>query len=207
MSAQLQFHHPESGGTTCDLIGESISLGRDAENSVQVDHPSVSGWHAELICGESGVTIRDLQSTNGTWVNERKISCQALHDGDTIRFGDVCATYFALPDLQPEDSALTSDSGNFSSNGDSTGAATAPAVKTGRWTASRFHGIGAACFLLVLAVLITPLLRHRIDQSPETLLRDYLAAREWQDRLRFVRNPSSVEPLMREYYKGFKGPV
>jgi hypothetical protein len=95
MYPQLQFHLPEAGETSCDLIQEFISIGRDTDNTIQVDHPSVSGQHAQLTASNGGFRITDRGSTNGTWVNDRRVWSEELRDGEEIRFGDLRATYRA----------------------------------------------------------------------------------------------------------------
>jgi len=66
-------------------------IGRGSRNDVVLGSLRISQVHAEILKGESGVSIRDLKSTNGTYVNGRRIELTTLHDGDTIRFGDIAA--------------------------------------------------------------------------------------------------------------------
>lgn len=66
-----------------------LSLGRDAGNDLVIDHIVVSRRHARLEQQGQGYWISDLGSTNGTWVNGRKITQpQALQPNDIIRIGD-----------------------------------------------------------------------------------------------------------------------
>ncbi|HBB33181.1 MAG TPA: adenylate cyclase [Cyanobacteria bacterium UBA8803] len=65
------------------------SIGREEDNSIVVVHGYLSRHHAKIIMTPNGVTLTDLQSLNGTFVNEFKIDQCQLKDGDLIRFGSV----------------------------------------------------------------------------------------------------------------------
>ena len=70
-------------------IGENL-LGRDRDAVVWIDDPSVSRRHARIRIGESGATIEDLGSKNGTHVGETKVGTQTrLQDNDVIKIGSV----------------------------------------------------------------------------------------------------------------------
>ena len=71
------------------LTGPVTSLGRQSSNDVVVAETGVSRQHAEILRVESGYNLRDLSSTNGTFVNSKKIEQgdYLLQDGDTIRLG------------------------------------------------------------------------------------------------------------------------
>ena len=66
-----------------------LSIGRDPGCSLSLADPKVSRTHAEIGRTARGYSIRDLNSTNGTIVNDRKISSEVLADGDEIKVGDT----------------------------------------------------------------------------------------------------------------------
>jgi serine/threonine protein kinase len=67
---------------------EQIILGRSSTNDVVVDYPDISRQHASLVFTSSGVMLKDLRSTNGTFLNgERVIAEVLLRNGDEIRLG------------------------------------------------------------------------------------------------------------------------
>ena len=74
-------------------VGEAgLSFGRAADNKVQIDDSAVSTNHAEIVIvknndGRAMYVIRDVGSTNGTFLNEQKIERQPLHHKDVIRVG------------------------------------------------------------------------------------------------------------------------
>ncbi|HEX7518358.1 MAG TPA: FHA domain-containing protein [Chthoniobacterales bacterium] len=76
-----------------DLVDETVTIGRSAENFIRLDDISVSDRHAELIIANERCYLKDLGSTNGTLVNEEPITGVQLRPGDRIRFGKVEAWY------------------------------------------------------------------------------------------------------------------
>ncbi len=70
-----------------------ITVGRSPDNSIQIDHPSVSGHHAQLSLEGGDYHLKDMNSTNGTRVNGVNIFDQQLQGGDHIRFGKIDAIY------------------------------------------------------------------------------------------------------------------
>ena len=63
------------------------TVGRRASNDIVIDHRGVSGEHAALVQSPQGLLVQDLQSTNGTYVNEQAIEQQLLRPGDVIGIG------------------------------------------------------------------------------------------------------------------------
>ena len=75
-----------------DVDKAGLSFGRAAGNSVQIEDGAVSTHHAEIVIEDNGngervCVIRDLGSTNGTFLNEKKIERQRLQHKDVIRVG------------------------------------------------------------------------------------------------------------------------
>jgi diguanylate cyclase (GGDEF)-like protein len=68
-----------------------------------VDDPHVSRLHAELKAGEEGVVIKDLGSTNGIFVNGKKIEEQLLVDGDKVLVGTRLYFRFSYQDALDQD--------------------------------------------------------------------------------------------------------
>src|SRR5215813_5390125 len=64
-----------------------FTIGRGAENSLCIPSSVVSRSHAELIRVGANYLLRDLGSTNGSFVNGARVTEQMLNDGDTLRFG------------------------------------------------------------------------------------------------------------------------
>jgi len=65
-------------------------IGRSPANDFVIDHATISALHCEIELGDDGVQVRDCDSTNGTYVQERPVGAQApLWQGQTLRLGDV----------------------------------------------------------------------------------------------------------------------
>jgi hypothetical protein len=73
--------------------GRRMSVGRVADNDLQLEHPSVSKIHAALVMNREGtLLVADTGSTNGVFINGRRISygeARQIEDGDVVSFGDV----------------------------------------------------------------------------------------------------------------------
>jgi diguanylate cyclase (GGDEF)-like protein len=85
----LLFLSGKDVGRSLRLTAEALEIGRSEECAVAVNSDGVSRRHARLqrIFGLYFVT--DLESTNGTFVNEKRIQMVQLNDGDQIRVGDA----------------------------------------------------------------------------------------------------------------------
>jgi pSer/pThr/pTyr-binding forkhead associated (FHA) protein len=69
------------------LTKDRTTLGRRPYNDIVIDNLAVSGEHAVILMSASEVTLEDLNSTNGSYVNGKAIKKQALHNGDSIEVG------------------------------------------------------------------------------------------------------------------------
>ncbi|HXB60625.1 MAG TPA: FHA domain-containing protein, partial [Candidatus Acidoferrales bacterium] len=77
-------------GRSCDLASERTTIGRVEENNFQISEPSVSSRHCEILLRGNDIVVRDLGSTNGTFINGEKITGEGvLKPGQTLRLGNV----------------------------------------------------------------------------------------------------------------------
>lgn len=76
-------------GRTYELKVEKTTVGRVSDNAFEIPEASVSSHHAEIILRGNDIVIRDLDSTNGTFINGEKITEAVLKPGQTLRFGMV----------------------------------------------------------------------------------------------------------------------
>jgi hypothetical protein len=76
-------------GTLCRLGPQRTTLGRLPDNDLVLEDPKVSRRHAVVERRPEGFVIRDLGSTNGTFVNGRRVAERLLAPGDVILLGDT----------------------------------------------------------------------------------------------------------------------
>ena len=96
------------------VLKNHFTIGRAPANSLTLKDPEqrVSSYHARIACdGEGEYFLEDRHSTNGTFVNDRKITRQELCDGDRIRFGSAAVFRFRGPQhgQRPVESASGSE--------------------------------------------------------------------------------------------------
>lgn len=86
-------------GERYPLMGAITVLGRDDSADIILDDPGISRQHSEIRVTQDGphtvATIRDLGSTNGTFVSGERITSEHLEDGDRITVGRTSVTYRA----------------------------------------------------------------------------------------------------------------
>ncbi|HWB61415.1 MAG TPA: FHA domain-containing protein [Chthoniobacteraceae bacterium] len=70
-----------------------VTVGRNPDNVLVIDHGSVSSFHAKIDSGAAGVFVTDLFSSNGTFVNDERVMTLKLEHGDRVRFGKVECVY------------------------------------------------------------------------------------------------------------------
>ena len=79
------------------LTQGGVTIGRLPDNDIQIDNPAVSGHHARVFWEQNHFSIEDTKSFNGTYINDRRITSQALSDNDTILIGKHTLTFSAEP--------------------------------------------------------------------------------------------------------------
>lgn len=72
----------------------TLTIGRKADNDICINDRAVSAHHAKIVTFSKPTYIKDLRSTNGTYVNGKKIILDyTLNHGDTITLGNHQITY------------------------------------------------------------------------------------------------------------------
>ena len=77
------------------LTKERTTLGRRPDCDVVMENMAVSGRHACLVLEDQHVSIEDLGSTNGTYVNGSAVKRQTLQDGDVVEIGTFKIKFLA----------------------------------------------------------------------------------------------------------------
>lgn len=84
----------KGGNESHDLQTGSVVIGRDRTCEIVLSHPAVSRKHAKITREGAMFTVEDLQSANGTYVNQSRVQRQSLKPGDVVRFGaDPACSY------------------------------------------------------------------------------------------------------------------
>jgi hypothetical protein len=78
----------EVAGTAYPLVHAVSRLGRGSDTDIRIDDPGASRNHCEIVLGQP-VLVRDLNSTNGTYVNGLRVSQVEIADGTTITIGST----------------------------------------------------------------------------------------------------------------------
>lgn len=97
-------------GSSYELQEESLTLGRDGANAIQLQDSQISRCHAQVKKEEGRYIIRDLDSKNGILVNDNQVREQKLVSGDCIKIGSITLRY--IQDADTEDKGLM-DSGEM----------------------------------------------------------------------------------------------
>ena len=82
----------EVGGTAYPLVRAVSRLGRGSDTDIRIEDPGASRNHCEIVLGQP-VIVRDLNSTNGTFVNGQRVSQVELADGTAIMIGSTKLVY------------------------------------------------------------------------------------------------------------------
>jgi pSer/pThr/pTyr-binding forkhead associated (FHA) protein len=77
-------------GQTYELKVDKTTIGRVDDNTFQIAQPSVSSHHCEVLLRGPDVVVKDLNSTNGTFINGQPVTNEAvLKPGEVLRLGQV----------------------------------------------------------------------------------------------------------------------
>jgi|SRR5581483_9152951 pSer/pThr/pTyr-binding forkhead associated (FHA) protein len=77
-------------GQSYELKVDKTTVGRVDDNTFQISQPSVSSHHCEVLLRGNDVVIKDLNSTNGTFINGQPVTGEAvLKPGQVLRLGEV----------------------------------------------------------------------------------------------------------------------
>ena len=94
--AALVVIHGLELGRKFDLTRPATKVGRSSKADIQIDHESISRNHAKLINRDGKVTLEDLGSTNGSYVNDEQVSGEfAMRNGDLVKIGRTIFKFIA----------------------------------------------------------------------------------------------------------------
>jgi pSer/pThr/pTyr-binding forkhead associated (FHA) protein len=76
-------------GRTLELKVDKTTIGRLEDNTFQIAEASVSSHHCEILLKGPDVIVKDLNSTNGTFINGEKVAESPLKPGQILRLGQI----------------------------------------------------------------------------------------------------------------------
>jgi pSer/pThr/pTyr-binding forkhead associated (FHA) protein len=101
-------HEGESIATQTFPSGRAV-IGRAPDSEIYIHSKFVSRHHAQLVSDERGCVVEDLNSRNGVYVDNRRISIHRLQDGDVISIGMHKLVYTDLRNAGGEQHAESGD--------------------------------------------------------------------------------------------------
>jgi len=76
-------------GRSYELKSERTTIGRLEDNAFQIPDPTVSGHHCEIVMSGNQFIVRDLGSTNGTFIDDQPVKEAPIKPGQILRLGQV----------------------------------------------------------------------------------------------------------------------
>lgn len=103
--ATLKGSKGPSAGKTYPLVGKTVKIGKGPENMIKIPDPTVSTNHCGIQINGTHFEVIDLGSSNGTFVNGKKVERRALRNGDVLTLGQT--------ELRFESSVVDADGGDY----------------------------------------------------------------------------------------------
>ncbi|MFH0962650.1 MAG: FHA domain-containing serine/threonine-protein kinase [Planctomycetota bacterium] len=82
---------------TWEITSLPLRIGRSSKNDIVLDDHSVSRRHARILLQDNRLLILDENSSNGTFVNDKRTRLKKLHHGDEIQLGDIVLKFELRP--------------------------------------------------------------------------------------------------------------
>jgi chromosome segregation ATPase len=79
------------------VLSRRTTIGRTPDNDLQIEADYISRHHAVLLSSATGMILEDLNSTNGVYVNGRRVTRTTLNDGDLVTIGRTGFRYVLKP--------------------------------------------------------------------------------------------------------------
>lgn len=91
----------------CVIGPQGVTIGRLPNNHIVIDNPAISGVHARVIRDGLQCILEDLQSTNGTFVNEKAVTRHELRSGDVVLIGKHTLLFDGRATEEPVEETVT----------------------------------------------------------------------------------------------------
>lgn len=100
-----------------ELKTDRTIIGRSEENSFQIPEGSVSGTHCEVVLQNDEISVKDLGSTNGTFIDGKKVSEGKLQHGQILRLGEIDVRFEVPGKPVPPTPATASETKKYGKQG------------------------------------------------------------------------------------------
>ncbi|MDX8401346.1 MAG: FHA domain-containing protein [Mariprofundaceae bacterium] len=101
MASKLILKFKDTVISECPIDREETTIGRKPDNVIHIDNLAVSGRHARVLKIGNKVILEDLGSTNGTYVNGKRITKHILQHGDVVTVGKHTLVYVKTDEPEP----------------------------------------------------------------------------------------------------------
>ena len=102
------------GDQTVDLPeGRTLVVGRAVTSDLPIYDPTVSRRHAEVTLSDGGVSVRDLGSSNGTYINGTQVTQSTAGDGDIVTFGKIAFKVHQVTPAAPRPAVKPAEPSGF----------------------------------------------------------------------------------------------
>jgi len=106
---QLVMRTGPNPGATYSLDVDNITIGRDPSNTIPINDPEISRYHARMIAQGGKIVLEDNGSTNGTSVNGHRIAGpHVLKSGEMVSLGDDIVLLFEALEFDPDATVVSS---------------------------------------------------------------------------------------------------
>lgn len=145
-------------GRSFDLKDEKVSIGRLEDNAFQIPEPSVSSHHCEVVRKGNDLLVKDLNSTNGTFISGEQVKGEGiLKPGQILRLGQIemrLETGAQTPGKMPLDQTRAIPQGVKFDLERSGLDKNSPFAKKSNKIAMVFIGIGVVLVIIIVAFLV-----------------------------------------------------
>jgi hypothetical protein len=114
MSFKLSVRQGPRPNLVFELDADSYAIGREAGNEIVIEDPQVSRRHAQLTRQGDSYIIEDIGSTNGTYVNGKRVTAPVLlSDGDMVGLADTVVLAVQAPSAAGQDATVVGDAAYY----------------------------------------------------------------------------------------------
>lgn len=97
----------EKTGRSVPLLGGRVTLGRAEDNTLSFNEGSISVYHSEILIRDGQAVVRDLNSSNGTFIDGERIKERVLEAGQTLSLGEKVELEVVAEEVEKPQEVMT----------------------------------------------------------------------------------------------------